>query len=101
MRSIAILCALGGAMITPANAQNQNNCAPRTAVVERLADRYGESQQAIGMATQGRVMEMFASVDTGTWTIIVTMPNGVSCMVASGQSYEALDEPLVPTGIPS
>lgn len=82
-------------------AAQQQNCAARTAVIERLAGQYGESRQAIGMAPQGRVVEVFASDETGSWTITVTMPNGVTCLVASGQSYENLDEPVQPTGLPS
>ena len=63
--------------------------------------RDGESRQSIGMAPEGRVVEVFASLESGTWTITVTMPNGMTCLVASGQSYENLDEPLRPTGIKS
>lgn len=84
----------------PALAQGQN-CGVRTAVVERLATKYGESRQSIGMAPQGRVVEVFASLETGTWTITVTMPNGVTCLVASGQSFEPLDEAVEPAGIKS
>lgn len=95
---LTILLALG--LASAAAAQGQN-CGTRNAVIERLADRYGESRQSIGMAPQGRVVEVFASLETGTWTITVTMPNGMTCLVASGQSYENLDEPVQPTGIKS
>ena len=83
-----------------AQAQGQN-CASRDTVVERLATKYGESRQSIGMAPKGRVIEVFASLETGTWTITVTLPNGTMCLVASGQSYESLDEPVEPAGIRS
>ncbi|OED46305.1 hypothetical protein [Leisingera sp. S232] len=75
----------------PAAAQSRN-CAPREAVVKRLAEKYGESRQSIGMGQQGMVMETFASDETGSWTITVTTPNGMTCLVASGQSYEVLAE---------
>ena len=83
-----------------AQAQGQN-CGARESVIERLASKYGESRQSIGMAPKGRVIEVFASLETGTWTITVTMPNGTMCLVASGQSYEELDEPVEPAGIRS
>ncbi|WP_420005176.1 hypothetical protein [Arenibacterium sp. LLYu02] len=76
-----------------ASAQSQN-CAPRDLVVKRLAEKYGESRQSIGMGQQGMVMETFASNETGSWTITVTTPNGMTCLVASGQSYEVLAEAL-------
>ena len=68
------------------------NCAPRDVVVERLADRYGESRQSMGLGSNNAVVEVFASEETGTWTITVTSVNGLTCMVASGQSFEELDE---------
>jgi len=75
---------------TPAQGRN---CAPREVVVQRLAEKYGESRQAIGIGQQGMVMETFASVESGSWTITVTMPTGMTCLMASGQSFEALYEP--------
>lgn len=99
LKSVLFVAAL---LSTPFAAQAQGqNCGARDTVVERLATKYGESRQSIGMAPKGRVIEVFASRETGTWTITVTMPNGVMCLVASGQAYEALDEPVEPAGIRS
>ena len=87
-------------LLAPLSAAAQGqNCGNRDLVVERLTTKYGESRQSIGMAPKGRVVEVFASHETGTWTITITMPNGVTCLVASGQSFEALDEPVAPAGI--
>ncbi len=91
----ALLCLLPVA----AEAQGRN-CAPREVVIERLADKYGESRQNVGIGGQGVMMETFASIETGTWTITATMPNGMTCLVASGQSFEVLAESL-PDGDPA
>ena len=88
------------AIATEGTAQQQN-CAARDAVIDRLAERYGESRRSIGLAPLGRVVEVFASTETGTWTITVTMPNGVTCLVASGQAYETIEEELQPAGVKS
>ncbi len=77
----------------PVVAQGRN-CAPRDVVVERLAEKYGETRQYIGIGQQGMVMETFASAESGSWTITVTMPTGMTCLMASGQSFEATMEPL-------
>ena len=74
--------------------QSGRNCAPREAVVDRLATGYGESRQSIGLGDNNQVVEVFASSETGTWTITVTMPNGLTCLVASGQAFEELAEAL-------
>jgi hypothetical protein len=82
----------------PTSAQSAQNCAPRETVVQRLADGYGETRQSIGLGANNAVIEVFASDETGTWTITVTMPNGVTCLVASGQAYEELAEALPAKG---
>ncbi|MCB1343639.1 MAG: hypothetical protein KDK24_21735 [Pseudooceanicola sp.] len=42
------------------------------------------------------MLEVFASAETGTWTITLTAPNGQTCLIASGQSFETLAETLPP-----
>ncbi len=74
------------------------NSGPREGVVRKLAETYGESRRGMGLVRQGSVMEVFASDETGSWTIVVTMPNGTSCMLASGQSHETLAEALPAPG---
>lgn len=68
------------------------NCAPREMVVTRLAEGYGETRQSIGLGANNAVIEVFASNETGSWTITVTQANGVTCLVASGQGFEQLAE---------
>ena len=41
----------------------------------------------MGLTANGGLLEVVASKD-GSWTIIVTTPNGMSCGVASGMSWE-------------
>lgn len=79
---------------TDAAAQGNRNCAPREAVVDRLAEGYGETRRSMGLGANNAVVEVFASDETGTWTITVTTPNGLTCLVASGQSFETLAEAL-------
>lgn len=81
-----------------ANAQSGRKCAPRDAVIERLAGTYGETRQSIGLGDQGMMIETFASPNTGTWTITVTNTSGQTCLVASGRSFEQLAEALPPQG---
>jgi len=82
---------------TPAQAQNRN-CAPHDTVVERLAQSYGESRQVIAMNADTSVLEVFASDESGTWTITVTKAGGLTCIVAAGQHYQHLAESMPPAG---
>ncbi|AMY70860.1 hypothetical protein [Frigidibacter mobilis] len=74
------------------------SCGNRASVVERLAATYGETRRGIGLATGNAVVEVFASDATGTWTITVTLPDGRTCLLASGQHYEAMADALPPKG---
>ena len=74
------------------------SCANRDVIVERLSAKYGETRQSAGLNQNNGMVEIFASDETGTWTITVTMPNGVTCLVASGQAFEELAEALPAAG---
>ncbi|MEO0989376.1 MAG: hypothetical protein AAFX00_00335 [Pseudomonadota bacterium] len=99
MHMMAFSLGIGALLIATqfANAQGRN-CGPRQSVVERLAEGYGETRQSVGIGANNSVVEVFASNETGTWTITVTMPTGLTCLVASGESFEEVDEVLQPTG---
>ena len=92
---------LAGLTSEPAAAQSLGQCAKRDIVLGQLAERYGETRRGLGIAANNSVMEMFAAADTGTWTITVTMPNGMTCLVASGQGFEAMADELPAKGSPA
>lgn len=93
MRLAAFILALWAA--TPVVAQQQ--CLPREAVIAMLAERFNESRVGLGIAANNMVLEVFAS-DTGSWTITVTRPDAITCVVAAGESWETLNEPPPPQG---
>ena len=75
------------------------NCGPHAQVVERLAEGYGESPVGLGLASNGTAVQVFANLDTGTWTITTTVPQGITCLVASGQSWTEIA--TLPAGDPA
>lgn len=94
---VALSLGVGAMLVATQHAFAQgNNCAARDTVVERLASGYGETRQSVGLAPNNSVVEVYASRETGTWTITVTNPSGITCLVASGQAYEVLEEDLTP-----
>ena len=64
-------------------------CNDRTKFVHALASTHSESPVAMGLAASGSIVEILVS-QTGSWTILVTSPNGTSCVVAVGDYWEAL-----------
>lgn len=98
LAALTAAAALFIATTTQASAQSQRNCGPRDAVVQRLAEGYGETRQSVGIGSNNAMVEVFASADTGSWTILVTMPSGVTCLVASGEAFEQVVEALPAKG---
>ena len=93
-RSTTLLAALAALAAIPAPALAAQ-CVPRAEALDALTARYGETRRGIGLDSRGTVMEVFAA-EGGGWTILVTRPDGISCMVASGTGYEDLSEHLPP-----
>lgn len=88
LRAAAILGLAFGAP-APGHAQ-ERSCAARSQVVERLAARFGETLQSLGMQSAEGMVEIYASPATGTWTILLTSPDGTSCLLAAGEAWESL-----------
>ena len=64
-------------------------CAARAVVVADLASGYAERPVSMGLASNGAVIEMFLS-DAGTFTIVMTRPDGLACLMAVGDNWEDL-----------
>ncbi len=76
-----------------AHAQTQSQtllCDQRASIIGRLAEKFRESPIAIGVASTGGIIEVLTAGDGGTWTIIVSYPNGTSCLIAVGEGWRAL-----------
>jgi hypothetical protein len=73
-------------------------CGARDQIVAQLSTRYGEEVRSIGIAPRNRIVEVFASDETGSWTITITSADGTTCLIASGEYFEML--PPVPRGAP-
>ena len=84
----ALALALLLSVQAPASAQAA--CASHKEVTKALANGHSEEPVGIGLASTGNVVEVFSSSDGSTWSIVMTMPNGVSCLVSSGESWESL-----------
>ncbi len=70
--------------------------ADRDMVVDQLAKSYAEAPRALGITSDGAVLELFTAGDGDTWTIVVTLPTGMSRIVATGQNW--MHRPLLVKG---
>ena len=63
-------------------------CGPSIEIAQALARRYGEHVVARGRMGDGILMQLYATNDRRTWTIVVTKRPGLSCLMAAGVSWE-------------
>ena len=74
-------------------------CGTRDSVVDQLQSKYSEQLKFGGLQeTRGAksVMEVWSSPESGTFTVLLTQANGISCIVAAGTDFfEAIPKPVV------
>ena len=66
-----------------------SNCGPRNTVLAQLQKRYAEVPVAMGLASNGSVIEVLVA-PSGSFTIILTIPSGLACVMAAGEAWERL-----------
>src|SRR5262245_43931526 len=84
----AILTAMSA--IPVAAATGSPACASRPEFLKQLSDRFHEAPIALGVTNNGSLIEVLTSDDGSTWTMMVSQPNGSSCLVAAGKGWEQL-----------
>ena len=70
----------------PVFAQTRN-CGKRETVILRLAEKYEEHQRGLGLAQNGKVIELY-SAEAGNWTLLETLPDGRTCLLAAGEGWQ-------------
>jgi hypothetical protein len=70
-----------------AAAKAQTACAPRKDIVAALKSRFNETALGKGLTAQKNLFEVFHS-DQGTWTVLISSPRGVSCIIATGTDWD-------------
>ncbi len=78
----------GAASLAPPNIGHATpSCAPRMDLVEKLSAQYSEGLVGGGLQSHKELLEVWSSPETGSFTILVTNANGVSCIVAAGRNW--------------
>lgn len=92
----SLLLALFAGKVTASGNGTQQRCEDRVTVLRYLSHQYAEKPVAMGLARNGGLIEVLTSHDGGTFTIIVTSPDGRTCMVAAGEAWQPLAGQLAP-----
>ena len=69
-------------------------CFPRSEIVLILQGRYDESLQGLGYNSEGNLVEFWMRKEGEgygpTWTLLVTLPDGNSCIVQKGTTWSVI-----------
>ena len=72
-------------------------CGQRDEMLSHLSQKYSEKPVAMGLATNGSVVEVLSSKAGDSFTIVYTMPNGQTCLVAAGSNWQFIERQLEDT----
>jgi hypothetical protein len=67
-------------------------CGERTGVVQRLKEKYGETRERAGSLGDAYI-EVYSNQKKGTFTILLSRPDGMSCLMAAGENWVSYEEP--------
>lgn len=84
----ALLAGLAALCLVAVGGNAQPACGPHDDVVSTLGGKYKEFQAARA-TSNGMLVELFVS--DKTWTMILTNGSGVSCLIAAGENWEAVE----------
>ncbi|MEM8631214.1 MAG: hypothetical protein AAGF74_08250 [Pseudomonadota bacterium] len=69
-------------------------CGPRDEITAKLKTAFGETRTGMGTSGPKKVLEIWRSEETGSWSAVMSDTKGRACIVASGRDWTALDETL-------
>lgn len=93
MIRILTSAALGAALLfqtSPVLAQAQ--CGPTPDVAPQLLAQHGEVPTVRMLSAKGVVMVIFVNPRSGGYTLIIERPDGLSCLIDAGDSFEGIGE---------
>lgn len=80
--------ALWAVFLMPASAQAPMVCGARDGIIHSLRSNFEEERVATGLSRTGALVELFTARDGSTWTILLTSPNGTTCLLGAGKSWD-------------
>jgi len=80
----------------PAAAQAENPCAPYDIVAAALNERFHEAPVARMLSDRGFLIEILASADGASVTVLGIQANGTACVLATGSGFALVDPPAAP-----
>ncbi len=78
---------------TAATVKAQPVCMPHDDFRVELQRNFSEAPVAIAIANNGALIELYAKRDKSSWTLVMTRPGGLSCVLVAGEEWNDLRKP--------
>ena len=75
-------------LVLPSSQAQPRPCGDGADIVARLERDWGEAAEIIALDASGRMVQILVNPDTGTWSMLLTAPNGLTCLVSHGSAWE-------------
>lgn len=91
--AFAALVTVGSFFPASSQATQPQLCTQHGELVAQLDEKYGEKVTASGFDGAGNFVQVFSS-KKGTWTIAISVPGGLTCVIAAGDDWQEEKKPL-------
>ena len=85
MKALLVMAALS--CVQPAIAQEKIFCLSLDKMVVALSKGKGEHLLTVGMMPNGNLLSQFVNLESETFTVTATRPDGMTCIMADGVSF--------------
>ena len=104
---ITSMIGIGSTVFATTEASANPLCGNRTDMLAKLAKEFGEAPSALGLASNGGVVELLSS-ESGGWTLMITFAppagstaGGRTCLIATGEGWQAAEPQKQVAGRPT
>lgn len=86
----SLILAAAALAVTGAPALAEQACSEHKTVLGQFASTYKEAPVAGGLTRDGHLLQVLSSGDIGTWTIVLSKPDGETCVVMAGEAWHRI-----------
>ena len=88
--SVVVAFAFALLLHSVATVKAQSVCMPHDDFRVELHKNFLEAPVAIAVANNGALIELYAKRDKSSWTLVMTRPGGLSCVLVAGEEWNDL-----------
>lgn len=90
LRTVFSAFVFGAAALGSPKSELEEKCAARDILADRLEKKFSERLTSGGLQGEDTLIEVWTSEITGSFTVLASHANGISCLVAAGSDWSAL-----------